>query len=492
MTTTTEGSITVLTPEGNNYLTDGAVVVSNSVYLGTNDSADNWREVTPAEAAYISQKAARDEADALVDKKSSLRDQVHKLMDAAAKNVNCGEVMGSVGRLGGVTSVNELKDKVNEVIVKLSGVVSMVLLSFSVFAASVATAPLGEIYSDVPVVTNVSLSGLATSADIESVRDEIPDTSEFITDTEADAAYYPKSEGDLWSSWWSGDDFRVTVTNYNVDVDSSTVWGRLPWARFEYRTLDTVGNTNYLRTVWDESTRWNRFLDEYATYTNVESAAIAAAPSLWGNYTPTGFDAPEGYTWIDTPATVIAGGLAYQKTVTSDGAIWVLCSNGLTLETSGVDTNGFFRIEDDEGNSVFEVVKGDKRTVGATAGSVYTWQDDSNRTRLRVVYNIESSAAPVLQVAKTLDGTWYSESDASAPVNFAGWTGSSGAWTNAVWGKTSEPSLFVKATYEVGGDTYIRNAAPVSMQYIMLNGKKYSLGTATISGNTVLTLTEAN
>ena len=280
---------------------------------------------------------------------------------------------------------------------------------------------------------------------VADVRADIPNVDAFITDTEADASYFPKSEGTLWSSWWSGDDFRVTVTNYNVDVNADTIWNRLPWARFEYKTLDTVGNTNYLRTVWDESTRWNRFLDNYATYTNTATAAVEAAPRRWGNYTPNGFDAPEGTTWLDSPATVFAGGLAYQKTITSEGAIWVLCSNGLTLETSGVETNGFLRINDDEGNSVFEVVKGDKRTVGATAGSVHTWQEDGI-THLRVVYNIESSSPPTIQVARTLNGTWYDESDATGPVNFAGWVGASGAWTNAVSGKVAEPSLFVRAT----------------------------------------------
>ena len=48
--------------------------------------------------------------------------------------------------------------------------------------------------------------------------------------------------------------------------------------------------------------------------------------------------------------------------------------------------------------------------------------------------------------------------------------------------------MFVKASYMAGGETYIRNVAPVGMDSIMLNGTKYYLGTATISGHTVLTL----
>ena len=44
---------------------------------------------------------------------------------------------------------------------------------------------------------------------------------------EADARFYPADEGALWASWWSGDGFRVAVSNYDVAA-SSAAWDRLP------------------------------------------------------------------------------------------------------------------------------------------------------------------------------------------------------------------------------------------------------------------------
>ena len=40
---------------------------------------------------------------------------------------------------------------------------------------------------------------------------------------EADARFYPADEGALWASWWSGDGFRVAVSNYDVAA-SSAAW----------------------------------------------------------------------------------------------------------------------------------------------------------------------------------------------------------------------------------------------------------------------------
>mgnify|MGYP004666815269 FL=1 len=85
--------------------------------------------------------------------------------------------------------------------------------------------------------------------------------------------------------------------------------------------------------------------------------------------------------------------------------------------------------------------------------------------------------------------------DGPRPAIAEGWTGASGAWSNVVWraeapapGETDQ--LYVYATYEQGGDTVIRNHAAVSMEKLVLGGRTYTLGTATIDGKTVLTLTE--
>lgn len=277
-----------------------------------------------------------------------------------------------------------------------------------------------------------------------------------------------------WSSFWSGDDVRVTVTNYDSAVN-------LPSLYLEYKLSNGL-----FRTVWDERTRWNANELRMAA---LESAVDGKADRAWGYYdSHTGGWAPDGYTWLSSPKIAISGGLAYQKHVTSEGAVWVLESNGLIAESGGVMSNGFFRISDDEGNPLFEIVKGDKRTVGATAGSCEQLAGYAI-THLQIGYAVESADHPKIYVARSLTPVeWKDEEDADCPAT-VNWSGSSGNWTAVVAGKVAEARLFVKAEYEVGGNTYIKQSAPVSVQKLVLGGNEYRVGTAIISGHTVLTLT---
>lgn len=277
-----------------------------------------------------------------------------------------------------------------------------------------------------------------------------------------------------WSSFWSGDDVRVTVTNYDSAVN-------LPSLYLEYKLSNGL-----FRTVWDERTRWNANELRMAA---LESAIEGKADRAWGYYdSHTGGWAPDGYTWLSSPKIAISGGLAYQKHVTSEGAVWVLESNGLIAESGGVMSNGFFRISDDEGNPLFEIVKGDKRTVGATAGSCEPLAGYAI-THLQIGYAVESADHPKIYVTRSLTPVdWKDEEDADCPATVS-WSGSSGNWTAVVAGKVAEAQLFVKAEYEVGGNTYIKQSAPVSVQKLVLGGNEYRVGTATISGHTVLTLT---
>ena len=352
--------------------------------------------------------------------------------------------------------------------------------------------------NDAAYVTKAVTNGLATAESVDGLAAEVAgkaNAASVYTKAQADERYYPAEDGALWSSWWSGDGFRVAVSNY--DVNASAAWERLPAAAFEYRP----GGTGDLVRVWDERTRWERARTSFADFTNDLELVLAAKADLdWGRTTPTGFDAPEGFTWLDTPAVAVAGGLAWQKTVTSEGAVWLLCSNGMVAEfgTDAASTNGYFRITDERGETAFEIVQGDRRTVGANASEVYTWTAADNKTHLRVVYNVVSDSAPTLHVADTLKpggGTvWKSEGAEGCPAQFAGWTGSSGAWTNALW-RTSAPAagetdaLFCYATYETGGETVVKNHAPVALSKLVLGGVTYTVGTATIDGHTVLTLT---
>ena len=281
----------------------------------------------------------------------------------------------------------------------------------------------------------------------------------------------------------NAEDARFVVTNYNSVTHT-------PEAYVEIRLPDTSWSR-----IWSEMTRWNWLFDyfmpsNYYGKAAIDTALADKADRAWGFYdSTTGEYAPDGYTWISSEKIAIAANLAYQRTVTTEGAIWVLESNGTVTETGGL-TNGFFRISDDEGNSLFEIVKGSKRTIGADASSCQI-VSGFTPTKLQIGYSVVSDVHPTLYVCQSLaTQNWKAETDSDCLANVS-WSGTSGAYVAQVQGKSAYSPLFVKATYEVGGETYINNAAPVSMQYIMLNGVKYSVGTATISGNTVLTLTVA-
>ena len=259
-------------------------------------------------------------------------------------------------------------------------------------------------------------------------------------------------------TYLQGDDVREVVTNYDSTV-------HMPSRSLQQRIDE--GGTNYWRIVWDEMTRWDWLLmtympSNYYSKSEIDAALGEKADRAWGFYdSHSGNYSPDGYTWISSPKIAIASGLAYQRYINSDGAVWVLESNGLVTETGGVNSNGFFRVSDDEGNALFEIVKGNKRTVGATANGT-TVTSVMGITHMHIHYAVESGEHPVVSVCNDLAAAnWNDETSSSCIANVT-WTGSSGDWTAEVWGKSAQPSMFVKASYETGGETYIKNAAPVS------------------------------
>ena len=266
-------------------------------------------------------------------------------------------------------------------------------------------------------------------------------------------------------AYLQGDDAKVVITNYDSAVT-------MPSQSLQQRIDE--GGSNYWKVVWNELTRWNRFTGDgfdWAAWcgfncfrTNILAQLDEKADRAWGYYDSHGGNyAPDGYTWISSPKIAIAAGLAYQRTVTSEGAIWVLVSNGLVTETGGNMTNGFFRISDDDGNSLFEIVKGNKRTVGAQAGSLTT-TSVLGITHMHITYPVVSESHPTVKVCTNLStADWKAETAGDCVANVE-WTGSSGAWVAEVWGKTSQPMMFVNAEYEVGGETYIKNVAPISAE----------------------------
>ncbi len=285
--------------------------------------------------------------------------------------------------------------------------------------------------ADLPPLTN----GLATAASVAAANTRASNAQNTANSVAATVS--------AWETYWDGDEVRVTVTNYDSSV-------HLPSLYIEQKIEDTED----YRVVWDERTRWESNDVQMA---EMRSAIDEKADRAWGYYeSHTGNYAPDGYTWLSSPRIAIAGGLAYQRTLTTYGAVWVLASNGLVAETNGDADTGYFRIKDDEGNTTFEIVRGNKRTVGATAAGIkVTSPRNSPTTTIEIPYNVTSDVPPTLYGTVSLSSPEWAEISAT-------WTGQSGAWTGTVASSTS--TYFIKGTYEVGGETYIKNIAPISVE----------------------------
>lgn len=288
-----------------------------------------------------------------------------------------------------------------------------------------------------------------------------------------------------WQTYWDGDDVRVTVTNYYGSLDTPSLYleQRMP--------ADENHPEAWFRTVWDERTRWEDFLVTNNLWkADVAESLANKADRAWGHYdSHTGGWSPDAYTQVSSSNILIAAGMAYQRHVVTEGAVWLLESNGLVTNLGGDAGSGFFKIQDDDGNAMFEIVKGNRREIGATANSL-TSESVNGVTHLTVTYNVVSTEHPKLYTTHDLGQTFVAEDDANSPVNVS-WTGSSGAWVCEFYYKNSvsdKSRLFAKAGYTTGGETMIRQTVPVEMGSIILNDTKYYLGTATISGHTVLTL----
>ena len=281
-------------------------------------------------------------------------------------------------------------------------------------------------------------------------------------------------------SYVNGDDVMDVVTNYDSAVHISS-------RSLRQRVED--GGSNVWRVVWDEMNRWNWFLPQIEYQTNALWSALSEkADRAWGFYdSHTGGWSPDGYLQISAPKILVAAGMAYQRHVTSGGAVWVLESSGLVTEVGGVASNGFFRISDDEGNALFEIVKGNKRTIGSTAGALTT-TNIMGVTHLYITYAVEAAEHPTIEAATSLGTPFVSQESVSSPVNVT-WTGSTGDYHAEVWPKSASSSLFVRASHEIGGETYIKNTAPTGLDGgLIYNGVKYRVVPYSTGGKTYLTL----
>lgn len=286
-----------------------------------------------------------------------------------------------------------------------------------------------------------------------------------------------QSVGEVWT-YLKGDNFRVVVTNYDSAVNPART-------RYEYR----LATNEAWKVVWREA---DGLADAVAEATNLAAVATAAeiakpANRAWGGWdSHTGEAAPDGVTQISGEGGLLIGGGGGWTQVTSGaGSYWVLASTDPTVCATAAD--GKFSITDPDGNAVMTVTKSDRRLVYATAGGI-----TAGSSSVVVKYSVASAEHPTCEMATDLSGTWYAEGDASAPFTVA-WSGSSGAWVmtaTAPSGGSFPKTGFFRATYAAGGDTVAAFGKGVRFDGgIVIGETTYTVGTATVDGKTVLTLT---
>lgn len=315
-----------------------------------------------------------------------------------------------------------------------------------------------------PAAIRINHKDVATVDQIPSTPDSVGAAPASIVDTVQ-----------AWQTYWDGDDVRLTVTNYYGSLD-------IPALYLEQKMEpDDDHAAAWFKVVWDERTRWNRFLDSYASITNKVENDLA--DRAWGVYdSSSGAYSPDGLLQLSQEQIMIASGMAWQKTATAGGcAVWVLRATSPTT-LSGETENGYFRIEDGDGNALFEIVKGDKRTVGAVATDIQV-----SGGAMTIRYNSVSDEHPTLEVCTDLKAADWQTEDACT-VATVSWGGTSGAWVATVTPIGARSSLFAKATFEAGGNTYVRNHVATSIDKIVVGGHEYEVSVETVNGKKLLVL----
>ena len=339
---------------------------------------------------------------------------------------------------------------------------------------------LGTQTNDVLAATNALISASITNGLLSAESDPVWDAAKGEYAKTGTVAQVSEAVGTLWSYVY-GDSVWIAVTNYMRRIGGVSPSFQL------WEVRDGVTNLVY----WSKEEITNVTHDLiHDCKTNLEQTvrnAVAEMPDkAWSKYqSATGNEAPEGVTIVSTPTIQLTGGGEWYRYIDiSSNSVWFLKSNG--LHTFGGDTNGYFRILDDEGNATFEVRKTDSYLVDAVPSSV---QFDASGN---FCVSFESNVQPVIYTSASLDNPNFLPEGEDPNVTVT-WTQSGGVYTATLEQAVKGPSLFAYAKVEVQGETVIRNSVPTDIQGgIIVNGVKYNVGTATINGNTVLTLTPRN
>ena len=257
----------------------------------------------------------------------------------------------------------------------------------------------------------------------------------------------------------NGETARFVATNYNNVAEMAAA------------EVEAKINGEW-QTVWKELTRWDWLIGEHLPsnyYTKAECDANFA-DRAWGAFDPvTGDLTPDGKLWLSAPSIYICAGASYERVANAAGEYWVLTANGMVADINGVSSNGFFRIADSDGVTHFEIVKGDRQTLAAVAGAMRSETVMGVQHYFTTYYVTGAAETPKATFARSLDATpstpitWYDETDDACPFNVSWTNPESGTYVCEWWPKATEPKGFMKAEYVRGGETYIRNTAPVSV-----------------------------
>ncbi len=290
-----------------------------------------------------------------------------------------------------------------------------------------------------------------------ALRSDIPDTSGFATAEDVASAVDPvsnlvetvRAEASLVYRLYSGSNVVAEVTNYNSQVHAP-----------ELRLMQLNESNEYI-TVWTETNGLARTLAKANEYTD---AAITnrAAPRAWSKVTAgMGVEAPSNTTWLSTARTVIAGGLEYEKHMTSGGAIWLLESNGMTADFHAQTNNtAFIDLSNADGTPIFRVEKTDSFLVGVHVDRV-----SIDGSALVCGVNVVATDHPLVRVKASLEsGEWANEED-GIPASLATvtWSGTTGDWTCRIQNNTGGNTLFAQMAYFQEGGTKIVNSAAMDV-----------------------------
>lgn len=278
----------------------------------------------------------------------------------------------------------------------------------------------------------------------------------------------------------AGEDFRITITNYDSKVHA-------PELSMEARYSD--GTTQRWNTVWTETNGLKRTKRE--TLAEVRSNHYDKAESdarykAWGrNDGYTGDAAPDGFAQYSGPGGLIIGADGGWKNYVSagGGSYWIWRGNG-NITTS--QETGTLDILDSDGNAALSVVKGDKTLESASAASIATSADGVNDI-VTIVYNVKAEEAPVLEFSAELKpALWLKQTDDGFPGSVE-WTSEGNVKWTAVVTLPANGRGFFRATYWKGKENYIRSNQPMALDSgVIVDGVKFALKVVEINGVKVL------